>query len=162
MKAKLEEPVREAALCFLETGAMPFRFAISATHSSATAPVKLSRRKQRVGVRKVVPESAAAAPDRVTIDPRWPLPVPEYLIPLVSQPSPYDRGPRPRLDVLLELAIEANLPEEVLRWFDRMRAEATRPSDRLSVAPYADRVAEAVSSVYPERTIDIYRAEPRS
>ena len=86
------------------------------------------------------------------IDPGWPLPVPDYLVPLVSRRHSYSPGHRPRLDVLLDMAIEAKLPDEILRWYEKM--ESASPNG----APHqADRVAAAIADVYPERSIGIYR-----
>jgi uncharacterized Zn finger protein len=94
----------------------------------------------------------------VTIDPSWPLPVPEEVIAMSLRPGRYDPGPRPHLDVLLLMAIAANRPDEVLRWFDAMRT-GTRPAGSFDNSlGFADRVAEAVSSTHPERSLEIYMA----
>jgi uncharacterized Zn finger protein len=84
--------------------------------------------------------------------------MPDYLIPLLHRPGPYDSAPRPRRDVLLDMAIAAQRPDEVLRWFDTMRSEPQRPGSYSSATAYTDRVAAAVSAAYPERAIEIYMA----
>jgi uncharacterized Zn finger protein len=58
------------------------------------------------------------------------------------------------------MAIKAKRPDEVLRWYDTMRA-APRPAgyyhyDRAS--QYAERVADAVAATHPERAVEVYRA----
>ena len=54
------------------------------------------------------------------------------------------------------MAIAANQPDEVLRWFDTMRRAGWRvlpPCGR-----HADRVAVAVSTSHPEQALEIYNA----
>ena len=84
--------------------------------------------------------------------------MPDYLIPLLRKPGRYDPGPRPHLDVLLDMAIAAKQPDEVLRWFDKMRSKDGREPYYSSSSAYADRVADAVASTHPERAIEIYLA----
>lgn len=59
------------------------------------------------------------ATDQLMIDTAWPLPAPDYLVLLLSKAgrnqSPHET--RPHLEVLLDLAIGAKQPDEVLRWF---------------------------------------------
>jgi uncharacterized Zn finger protein len=56
------------------------------------------------------------------------------------------------------MALEAKRPDEVLHWFDKIQSAS--PGIRRHQGPnsYADRVAEAVSAVYPERAMAIYTA----
>jgi len=84
--------------------------------------------------------------------------MPDYLVPLLSRPGRYDPGPRPHLDVLLDMATAAKEPDEVLRWFDKMRPGQQRPGFYNSALSYTDRVAAAVSAAYPGRAIEIYLA----
>jgi uncharacterized Zn finger protein len=94
----------------------------------------------------------------VKIESSWPLPVPDYLLPLSERPGRYDRAPRPHLDILLQMAIAAKRPDEVLRWFDKMRSEPRHAGSYEGPLGHADRVAEAVSTAYPERALEIYQA----
>jgi pentatricopeptide repeat protein len=64
----------------------------------------------------------------------------------------------PRWNVLIDLALAAGDADEVLRWYDRMRAGGKGPVDYGGPASYADRVAEAVAATHPERALAIYRA----
>jgi uncharacterized Zn finger protein len=155
-QAGVEALVREAALRFLETGVGPFQ---------ATSPPKaVTPAHSRSLAKKKSPATPPKAPDsgasgrRLKVDPAWPLPMPDYLIPLIDRRPAYDPGPRPHLDVLLEMAIAAKDPDEVLRWFDKMRKEPQRPAYYYSAMSYADRVADAVSASHPERTLEIYTA----
>jgi uncharacterized Zn finger protein len=153
-KAEVEEAVGAAARRFLETGVKPFRV-------PAPPPAPPPPRTRLAGRRKAVAPPPAppqpAAPAAVTVDPAWPLPLPEYLVPLLKPRGPYDPEPRPRLDVLLDMAIAADRPDEVLHWFDRMRAGAGHDRWTGYASSYADRVAAAVSRTHPERAIEVYR-----
>lgn len=155
-KAKVEDAVRAAALKFLETGAAPFR--LGAAPSPKPAPKSVGRKKSAAGPPPAPPAPATPA-SRLKVDPAWPLPVPDYFAPLLDRRNAYDPGPRPHLGVLLEMAIAAKKPDEVLRWYDRMRA-APRPAgyyqhDR--AAQYAERVADAVATTHPQRAVEVYR-----
>lgn len=153
-KAKVEEPVRAAALRFLETGAAPVQIA-----AAPPAPVRAVTRK-KAAARRPDPPPAKPVTPKVTIDPQWPLPVPDYLVTLASHRQRWDAdsSPRPHLGVLLEMAIAAKRPDEVLKWFDKMRAESTPRYHRSHAEVYADRVAEAVAATHPERALDTYQA----
>jgi uncharacterized Zn finger protein len=160
-KAGVEGPVRTKALHFLETGIAPYQVISSqvAAPKARDRRVHPSRQKRAASARAEasIPEpSSAAAPARVKIDPAWPLPVPDYLIPLKERPGRYDSAPRPHLDVLLLMAIDAKRPDEVLRWFDKMRSTPARAGYWDSSAAYADRVAIAVSATHPARALEIY------
>ncbi len=101
-------------------------------------------------------------PVRVKIEPQWPLPVPDYLIPFLNRPGRNNLAPRPHLEVLLEMAIAAKRPDDVLRWFDKMPSAPGTPGYYQGPYgygySYSDRVAEAVSTAYPERATAIYTA----
>lgn len=174
-KAGVEEPTRAAALRFLETGVMPYKV-VSETPPAATAkgkggpsPAKKRGRAPRSKTKTkgetepaaATTESTPPAPDRLEIAPEWPLPVPDHLVPLLKGPG--RRGlptSHPRLDVLLDMALAANRPDEALRWFDRMRSAPSRSNYSLSAygSSYGDRVAEAVAATHPKRAIEIYKA----
>jgi hypothetical protein len=66
--------------------------------------------------------------------------------------------------VLIDMAIAGQRNEDVLRWYDAMRAGKKQPSASsawTSEHSYADRVAATVAKSHPERTLEIYhqRAE---
>ena len=157
-KAGVEGPVREAALRFLETGLGPFQ--VTSPPKIATSPRAKSLPKKK----SAATSPAAPAPKpvenaaRLKADPAWPLPVPDELIPLMARRHPYDQGPRPHLEVLLEMAITAKDPDEVLRWFDEMRRAKQGPGYYNHALSYADRVASAVSASHPVRSLEIYKA----
>ena len=90
-KAKCGEQVRAAALHFLETGVSPFQW-----------------------------KASPKAGQTLRIDPAWPLPVPDYLVPLLRTREPAIAPRGPHFDVLLDMAIAAKQPDEVLRWYDKM------------------------------------------
>ena len=56
------------------------------------------------------------------------------------------------------MAIAAKRPDEVLRWFDKMRSAPKGPGSWDNPLASADRVAAAVSAAYPERALDLYLA----
>lgn len=131
-KAKCQDQVRATALRFLETGTMPFRLATS-----------------RKGERQL------------NVEDTWPLPVPHYLLPLLRLDNPRFQSPGPHFDVLLDMAIAAKRPDDVLHWYDKMRPGEKRSTfggGRYGIYAYADRVAEAVAATHPERAIEIYLA----
>ena len=170
-KAKVEEPVRAAALHFLETGELPYQVIVPPPEP-ATVKGKNARALPKKRGAAIQPktktaatsvEPTPAAPVRMKIEPQWPLPVPDYLIPFLDRPGRYHRATRPHLEVLLEMAIAAKRPDEVLRWFDKMQSAPRGPG--YYQVPYghgySDRVADAVSAAYPElRDCDLHgRAE---
>jgi uncharacterized Zn finger protein len=161
-KAKCEEPVRAAALRFLETGAMPYQVIVP-PHATATTKAKSAKptAKKRGATTKPTATSSehrTAESVRVKTDPSWPLPLPDYLIPFLNRPERHNPAPRPHLEVLLEMALAAKRPDEVLRRFDKMQSTARGSGYYQGPYRYTDRVAEAVSAAYPERAIAIYTA----
>jgi uncharacterized Zn finger protein len=130
VKAKCGEQVRTTALRFLETGEQPFTWIAS-------------------------PKAGQV----LRIDSAWPLPMPNYLIPLLrpSSRSPAPRGPH--YDVLLDMAIATKKPEDVLHWYDKMSKEPKRVGGGWgwSRGETADRVAAAVAQSHPERALEIYQ-----
>ncbi len=131
-KAKCGEQVRAAALRFLETGVSPFKW-----------------------------QASPKAGQTLRIDPAWPLPLPDYLVPLL-QPGPRAIAPPgPHYEVLLDMAIAAKEPDEVLRWFDKM-PKGQKPFGGgwgFAGSGTADRVAAAVAKSHPERALEIYRRQ---
>jgi len=130
VKVKCGEQVRAAALRFLETGVSPFKW-----------------------------QASPKAGQTLRIDPAWPLPLPDYLVPLL-QPGPRAIAPPgPHYEVLLDMAIAAKEPDEVLRWFDKM-PKGQKPFGGgwgFAGSGTADRVAAAVAKSHPERALEIYR-----
>jgi uncharacterized Zn finger protein len=93
-------------------------------------------------------------------DPAWPLPVPNHLVSLMANARSTRVAQTPHFDVLLDMAIDAKKPDDVLHWFDKMR-----PGKKRSIGAWrgwhgeskADRVAAAVSKSHPQRALEIYR-----
>jgi uncharacterized Zn finger protein len=119
------DPVKRQALEFLETGKLPYT----------------------VTVKKDGSNSIAFSPD-------WPLPFPDYLLPLLRSGDP-----RLHYDILIDMAISERHPDEVLRWFDLWRAQAKgrRAGWFYGAGSYADKVAAAIAKSHPERALEIYR-----
>jgi len=130
-KAKCEKAVRGAAIRFLETGVSP----VQTTES-------------RKGAKSL------------RIDAAWPLPVPDYLEPFFIRERTVARRSGPHYDVLLDMAIAAKKPEEVLHWFDKMSAQEKGVAGGWGWAgpSRADRVTEAVAKSHPERALAICRS----
>jgi uncharacterized Zn finger protein len=134
-KANCEAQVRAAALHFLETGEAPYRQVASHRGES-----------------------------RIEVAGNWPLPVPDYLVPLLRTGA-LDRQSHPHYGVLIEMAIAAKRPDEVLHWYDKLRATGQRRTFSLqnhAIHHYANPVAEAVTASHPERALEIYQAELQS
>ncbi len=73
---------------------------------------------------------------------------------LLNRPGRHDSAPRPRLEVLLDMAIAAKQPEEVLRWFDKMRSDRKQvPKAFLSVLDLR-RSRRGRSGGHPPRSIN--------
>jgi uncharacterized Zn finger protein len=138
-KAKCGPAVHAAAMQFLETGVLP----IAASSHQGTSKAKGKPKAK-------APASGA-----------FPLPIPDYLTPMLTKGDRFSSGPRPRFDVLLDLAIKNKQPAEALRWYDRMNEPQKRRADAWSAwnhpASFAERVAQAVAAVFPDRALDIYR-----
>jgi len=129
-KAKCQEPVHAAAQQFLETGDPPYRVSVGGKDGCKAA-----------------------------VDPSWPLPVPDYLFPLMLVRTARST-PRPHYHVLLDIAIEDKRPDDVLRWYDA----ATAPKQQKLGGPHfwaeqvdSDRVAKAIAAAHPKRALEIYR-----
>jgi hypothetical protein len=154
---------RAAALRFLETGVMPYQVISPRPADGPAGRISASARRRAASssksrsTRGPAPEPPAP-PVRVKIDPAWPLPVPDSLTPLLERRGQFDATPRPHLEVLLETAIAAKRPDEVLRWYGKMAAGRPQAGAYYRGSfGYADRVAEAVAKSHPERAIAIYR-----
>jgi uncharacterized Zn finger protein len=90
---------------------------------------------------------------RPTPSGKWPLPPAQ--LPSADLPDGRAIEPAKHWDVLRDLAIEEDRPDDVLRWHDRL---APRGRSSFWRSDNADlRVARGVSSAHPERAIEIYR-----
>ena len=134
-KAGCQDRVRQQALRFLETGVSPIRVSTS-----------------RKGEHKAV------------VAPEWPLPVPGFLLPLfLPSARGYSRS-GPHYDVLIALAIDEKRPDDVLRWYDKMRTERKESAGPYwyGEGGYGDSVAAAVAESHPERALEIYAQRVKS
>lgn len=81
--------------------------------------------------------------------PEWPLPDTAVVVTTRSW-----KPEVPMTSVLIDIAISEKKPEEVLRWYDRAKAQAP---ERGWPGYDANRVAEAVAEAYPERALEIWK-----
>jgi len=86
-----------------------------------------------------------------------------WQLPKVPQPSGQaDKGQSercsPHFDVLIELAMDENRPNDVLIWFDRMESARHPVKCQSHGRAFRDaaKVARAVEDTHPERAIEIY------
>lgn len=63
----------------------------------------------------------------------------------------------PHLDVLLELALKDKRPDDVLRWYDRLRGERPRSRYGHEGVGREPQVADAIVETHPERAAALYR-----
>jgi len=89
----------------------------------------------------------------------WPLPMPDYLLPLLNNGSKFSRPASPHVDVLIDMAIADHRHDDVLCWYDTMSAGQQYRGSMTwySSGGYEDRVAAAVTESHPERSLAIYR-----
>jgi len=158
-QAKVEKPVRAAAQHFLETGIGPF-LVLQPPPAPTPPPRPASSRSGRRRSPSLPDPTPPAEPRAgLAIDEKWPLPLPDYFVSLLTRPRRYrDPAPRPHLDVLLEMALAAGKAEDILHWFDKLRVASERPGSWGRATSFIDRVATAVVSTHPERAIEFYRA----
>jgi uncharacterized Zn finger protein len=132
-KAGCRESVQRLALAFLETGVQPMRITTS-----------------KKGERKI------------QLAEGWPVPVPDYLAPLMRSEDQRRASNEPHYDVLIDMAIADKRPDDVLRWYDTpcaQRKQSPYGSSWSGPIAYGDRVAEAVAKSHPQRAIGIYRQQ---
>jgi uncharacterized Zn finger protein len=89
----------------------------------------------------------------------WPLPIPDYLLPLLNNGSNFGRPASSHFDVLIDMAIADHRHDDVLRWYDAMSAGQQYRGSMTwyGSGGYGDRVAAAVTESHPERSLAIYR-----
>ncbi len=105
-----------------------------------------------------LPFSVAIGKDRahsVTLRPGWPLPLPDYLLPLLPMGNP-----GPHYDVLIDMAIAEGHPDDVLQWYDLWcgAPKSGHAAWHYGARRHADKVAMAVAESHPERALEIYRS----
>ena len=122
--ARVGPAVEEWARHYLETGQRP-------------EPAASKRERRPSGKRKGEPEAD------------WPLPAPDIVLAPQSHVSS-----APMCGVLIEIALNAKDPDEVLRWYDHRKSQQ-RP-DRWGTMPDTT-IAEAVKDSHPERAIAIWK-----
>ncbi|HEY8746585.1 MAG TPA: hypothetical protein VIM11_01330, partial [Tepidisphaeraceae bacterium] len=130
-KADCQKSVKRFALAFLETGILPMRAAT------------LKKGEQKVQMAE-----------------GWPLPIPEYLSPLLRSEDQRRSSTGPRYDVLIDMAIADKRPNDALHWYATLCAQQKQSSYGSSWSgpgTLGDRVAEAVAMSHPQRAIEIYR-----
>ncbi len=90
---------------------------------------------------------------------KWPLPMPSYLLPLLSSDSRFRSTSGPHFDVLIDMAIADRRHDDVLRWYDAMSAGLKQRTNTpwFGSGGYGDQVAAAVAESHPERALDLYR-----
>jgi uncharacterized Zn finger protein len=132
-----EAAVRAAALRFLETGTRP----------QPAAPPAVTKSTARHSSKKRGPVPAAAA---------WPLPDPFPTLRSGAKEE-HPGTTRPHFDVLLELAIEENRPDDVLAWYEVLSRVKRSSRYGHGYDWFAPRVADAIAATHPDRAIALYR-----
>ena len=159
-KAKCEEAVRRIALRFLETGESPFQVIAPLKTMSSKVAIRPARTTAKKKGTQTPAESPVAPPAKTSVSVRddWPLPLPDYLAPLLERAAPH-REPRPHYGVLLNMALADKDTERVLHWFDKLPAQQRNSSyDSFSSGDGpADKVAQAVAKSHPDRALEIHR-----
>jgi uncharacterized Zn finger protein len=124
----VQQQVQQTARNFLKTG---------------EAPVRLTEAKNQAR--------------KLTVDSDWPLPVPDDLAASLRPRGAFPpKGPH--YDVLLEIALAEQRLDDVLHWYAQLQTR--RAASRNPIHPgtsYADRVATAIASTYPQKALAIYR-----
>lgn len=136
-KAKCESAVKQVALKFLETGVKP-QFAPDPT-AKKSRPVKTKRPAKNESSQWPFATPPKASSGRLRAD------------------RAQSRKPSPHFDVLIRWAIKHRDLESALRWYDEM--QASRSKDRFWLSRFEVEVADAVSSAYPDRAVELYCTE---
>ena len=160
-RAKCRDHVETAARQFLETGVRPVAGTDAPSSSSPrsrsrkTSVARNKPKRPDLGDKSKVAESKLAEP---TSQP-WPLPNLELPEPRADRSerrwAAPSVSPRRHLNVLLELALKAKQPDEILHWFDKLSAPAAGHVGRFGDS-FADRVATAVAPSHPERSLELW------
>jgi uncharacterized Zn finger protein len=107
----------------------------------------------------VSPLSSPGKASKSAANAKWPLPMPDYLIPVFKPDSRLGPAAGPHFDVLIDMAIADHRHDDVLRWYDAMSAGRQHRGSMTwyGSGGYGDRVASAVAESHPERSLAIYR-----
>lgn len=164
-EAKCGTSVRRRAEQFLETGIAPIRC------QTASAPAATSTLKNK-GARSAKQGFAAPSTSPTLgfiCEDGWPLPLPDYLAAAFLRTHGHHDRQRDHRDVLVDLAIAEQRPDQVLRWYDLIVADeksklgsAPRASAWNPATALASRVAAAVAKSHPERALEAYHLELES
>ncbi|MBC7817424.1 MAG: hypothetical protein IAG10_11085, partial [Planctomycetaceae bacterium] len=164
-QAKCRDQVEAVARQFLETGVRP----TSAAKPSASANSDPKRQptssqtstgstQSKAAKRGAAPKTAASKRSDLTSLP-WPLPSLDLPEPRIDQRerrfAVASVSPRLHPGVLLELALKAKQPDEILHWFEKMQTRAAGYGG-WSGNNFSDRVAAAVAPTHPERSIELW------
>lgn len=103
--------------------------------------------------------SASKTSAKADVNAGWPLPMPNYLLPLLRTESRMRAAGSPHFDVLIDMAIADRRHDDVLLWYDAMQAGHKHRGSPAwyGFNDYGDRVAAAVAESHPERALDLYR-----
>ena len=93
---------------------------------------------------------------------KWPLPMPDYLLPLLNNGFNFSRPASSHFDVLIDMAIADHRHDDVLRWYDAMSAGQQHRGSYTTwygsgVATEHRAWRPAVTESHPERSLAIYR-----
>jgi len=144
-----DEQVEAVARHFLETGIRPD---VGDASSERSKPQKGSTNRNKPPATSKRPTSTLTP----SSSPAWPLP--KLDLPKPKSDREYHwtipESPHRHIHVLLDLALKAKQPDEILRLSDKLVGEFTHFNWHRS--SLADRVASSVASAYPERSIEIW------
>jgi uncharacterized Zn finger protein len=118
---------------------------------------RVAHRFLETGVAPIQADTAKKGETHVRASKDWPLPVPEYLIPMLQSDYRMRGAVEPYYGVLIDMAIADKRPNDVLHWYDKMCDERKRSAYGDPFGAHADAVAETVARSHPQRTLEIYR-----
>jgi uncharacterized Zn finger protein len=149
-KAGCGDQIEVAARKFLETGVRPDS---TEAHRQPGSTSKTRAKSTKNGKSKAPSSKSTHHSSSL-----WPLPslnLSEACIDRERKRWDIPESPSAHLNVLLELALKANQPDEILFWFDKNPRMAA--SHGLFGNSMADRVATAVASMHPERSLELWK-----
>ncbi|MDB5342338.1 MAG: hypothetical protein JWP89_715 [Schlesneria sp.] len=156
-RAQCRDQVETAARRFLETGERPVAREDLSRNLPSGRPIRkatVTRSKTKsIGHKSKVP---ASNPAEQTL-PSWPLPNLDLPEPRADSPrrSVAHASSQHHLRVLLDLALKAKQPEEILHWFDKWEMQKSGYGGWHN-NDISDRVATAIASTHPERSLDLW------